>query len=850
MTLSSGTRLGVYEILSLAGAGGMGEVYRARDSRLDRIVAIKILPSAHPELQARFQREAKAVAALSHPGIVAIFDFGSANGISYAVTELLQGETVRRRLEDGPFPASKATDFAIQIAEALAAAHDRGIIHRDLKPENLFITKGDRIKILDFGLARQNLVPGADTTIQTVALDTSPGIILGTVGYMSPEQVRGQTAGPASDIFSFGVVLYEMLTGARPFKGDSAAETMHAILKEEPAAPLEMNRHLFPALSRIVRHCIEKDPDQRFHSAHDVAFALRTFSADVDAPHAATPGRRWRGGALTGAAAVLVAGIGTGILIDRAARSAPTPQPTYRRLTFERGSISNARFAPDGNTIVYSATWGGKPNEIFTTRVESRESRPLGVHGRLHAVSSRSEVAVGLASRRLGLASNVARVPLAGGAPREVVDRVTWADWSPDGAELAVVRAFDSTRRVEYPIGRVVYETHGFITDLRVSPDGQWLALAEHPPDYFFSAGSLVVVNHKGEKRVLSHNWADLWGIAWRPDGREVWFTAAGPGEFKALRAVSLDGGERLVSRMIGQIDLLDIGRDGRVLISQPNFRIEMMARGPGASTPQDLTWLGLSGLGDLSRDGRRVLFTRYPEGGGEGGEAYVRDTDGAPAVRLGEGLASALSPDGTWALCVLSSPARLVALPTGVGTTKTLQTRGFSYLPAASWFNDSLRVAFIAQKDNGAPHAYVQNIDGGDPQPFGPPGVSSALVAPDDRTVVGETPSGPIMMTIGSSDSQPVRGLNAGDRPIGWSGDGRSLFFTRQRDLNTEVYRLDVASGRQTLLSVLTIPDPAGASPPGTGPTSGVRITPDGRSYAFSFLRTLSDLFLVDGLK
>jgi hypothetical protein len=850
MALVAGTRLGRYQILALVGAGGMGEVYRARDTGLDRSVAVKVVRSADPELQARFEREARAVAALSHPSILALYDYGTADGIAYAVTELLDGRTLREPLTEGPLPASKTIDYAIQIADALAAAHDVGVVHRDLKPENLFITKNDRVKILDFGLARQTVLPGPATIAPTLARDTAPGTVLGTVGYMSPEQVRGQPAGPASDIFSFGVVLYEMLTARRPFAGDSAAETMHAILAHDPPDIAQTSPSAPPALDRIVRHCMEKDPDRRFHSAHDLAFALRAMS-DITAPRAVVTPARARLPRVLAAAALLLVGAAAAVIVGRLLRPQPPGFPTYRRLTFERGTVGQARFAPDGNTVVYHASWRGDPVEIFTTRVDSRESRALGMTGRLFAVSSASELALDLLGAPEMLSGRLARVPLSGGAPRVVSDDVTWADWSPDGNDLAVVRAVGQREQIEFPIGNVIYRTSDNITHLRVSPQGNWVAFAEHPPDYFFSAGSIIALSRAGEKRELSKNWADAFGLAWEATGREVWFTAAKRGEFKALRAVTLNGVERLIQRPLGQVDLADVSRDGRLLLVQPNFRVEMMALGPGAATERDLTWLGLSGVADISRDGRQVLFTQLPEGAGEGGLAYIRQTDGTPAVRLGDGVALALSPDGKWALCQRSSPSQLVLLPTGAGTLKLLRNSGLYYLGQASWFPDSRRIVFVAQTNAGGdPRAYVQDIDGGDPEAIGPPGIRHPLVAPDGRSVAGFLQSGPVCFTIGGNDVRPCPRLVPGDEPIGWSGDGRALFFARAHGLTVDVQRLDLATGRGTLLRTLANPDPAGASRPGTGPTQGVRVTPDGKYYAYSFIRTLSDLYLVAGLK
>jgi len=281
MTLAPGTKLGPYEIQSALGSGGMGEVYRARDTRLDRVVAVKILPEALAKdgdrLQ-RFEHEARVLSTLSHPNLLSIYDVGSQDGIHYLVSEFLEGHTLRELLKDNPLGVRRATDYGLQIAKGLSAAHEKGIVHRDLKPENIFVTTDGRVKILDFGLAKQSLADTGNSSGLTQTVQTVPGVVLGTVGYMAPEQVRGQPADSRSDLFSFGSVLYEMLSGKRAFHGDTPADMMSAILKEDPPELIETGRQIPPALEGIVRHCLEKNPQNRFQSAHDLAFNLEQLS--------------------------------------------------------------------------------------------------------------------------------------------------------------------------------------------------------------------------------------------------------------------------------------------------------------------------------------------------------------------------------------------------------------------------------------------------------------------------------------------------------------------------------------------------------------------------------------------
>jgi len=382
MNLTPGSKLGPYEIVSLLGAGGMGEVYRARDSRLKRDVAVKVLPQAlslDADRLRRFEQEALATAALNHPNILAVFDIGTHEGAPYVVSELLEGETLRERVRGGPLVMRKALDYALQIAHGLAAAHEKGIIHRDLKPDNLFITKDGRVKILDFGLAKLTQPEaGAHTSLATATQATEAGVVMGTAGYMSPEQVRGVAVDPRSDIFSFGAILYEMLSGKRAFHGETSADTMSAILKEDPPDLSETGRNVSPALERIVQHCLEKNPESRFHSASDIAFDLEHLSgtsgasARVAAVAAAPP----RGKLLLALAAGLVIAVvmlGLGWWLGRSGgagpstskshfardRSAtPASRPTAAWFTAHRGTAVTTSSTCRGWTIRARVNWG------------------------------------------------------------------------------------------------------------------------------------------------------------------------------------------------------------------------------------------------------------------------------------------------------------------------------------------------------------------------------------------------------------------------------------------------------------------------------------------------------------
>src|SRR5882757_4473745 len=391
MPLASGTTLGPYEIVSPLGAGGMGEVYRAKDTRLGREVALKILPEAfasEPERLRRFEQEARAVAALNQPNILAIHDIGSQGegpkATPFLVSELLEGETLRAILDRGALAQRKTIEYGVQIAHGLAAAHEKSIVHRDLKPENIFVTKDGRIKILDFGLAKLAQTPGAEPDEVTLTSPhTAVGVVMGTASYMAPEQVRGDAADPRTDIFAFGAVLYEMLSGVRAFRRDTAVETMTAILHEDPPELSLSGSPIAPALERTLRHCLEKAPEQRFQTARDLAFDLESFSTltpVLAGPVAVKkpgfkPGKR--GWYALGAVGLLALGGLAGWRATVATRKATGSQ--FHQLTYRRGELQDARFTANGENIIYTAAWDGSDPEIYTVGANAHGGHSLGI---------------------------------------------------------------------------------------------------------------------------------------------------------------------------------------------------------------------------------------------------------------------------------------------------------------------------------------------------------------------------------------------------------------------------------------------------------------------------------------
>jgi Tol biopolymer transport system component len=865
MTLATGTKLGPYEILAPLGAGGMGEVWKATDARLDRAVALKVLPEdffEDKERVARFEREAKLLAALNHPNIAAIYSFEEIPGTPGSpgrhvlAQELLEGETLRSALAGGKLSQRNAIDYALQIAHGLAAAHDKGIIHRDLKPENLFVTKDGRLKILDFGLAKltHQEEGGQATNLPTASAGTEPGVVMGTLGYMSPEQVKGKPADARSDIFSFGAILYEMLSGKRAFHGDSAAETMSAILREDPPELSVTNQSISPGLDRIVRHCIEKNPEQRFHSAHDVAFDLEALSgvsaSGLQPALASSAGRKRR--LFPAAVAVLLAGTAAAAyLAGRRVESASRPGgASFQQLTYSQQTIFNARFAPDGRTIVYSAALRGNTPELFTVRPEFPEAKPLGLRGmHLLSVSSRGELALLTGPRYIAhnvYQGTLAQVPLEGGAPRDVLENVREADWSPDGASLAVIREVSGKDRLEFPVGKVLCETGGYLSDLRFSPRGDRIAFFEHPVRWD-DRGLVAVVDLQGKRAILADGFWGEEGIAWSPDGKEVLFSAGKAYSAFNVLAVTLSGRRRTALESAGGVTIHDVRPDGRWLATRDDFLQGMPVLLPGQAAERDLSWLDLSDRPILSADGKTILFTEQSGSLGVNYAVCLRRTDGSPVVRLGEGTPADLSPDGKWALAIVpTSPQQLVLYPTGAGESRRLERGGIESYESAMFFPDG-RLALVCGHEPGhAPRCYVQEITGGKPRAVTPEGTTKGILSPDARQIlVRASGGGLVLYPTGGGDGRPVPGTTLEDVAIRWSRDGGSIFVCRGSDVPLRIERLAVPSGRRDPLRTVGPADLSGVTS-----ISSPFLADDGKSYAYTFSRTISHLFLVEGAR
>jgi Tol biopolymer transport system component len=860
MSLSAGTRLGSYEIVALIGAGGMGEVYRAHDSALGRDVAIKVLPaavSADADRLRRFESEARAAGLLNHPNILSIYGFGEHDGAPFVVSELLEGATLRDRMGGTALSPRRAIDYALQVALGLAAAHEKGIVHRDLKPENLFVTDDGRVKILDFGLAKLTQpegLPAGVTAAPTMTAGTEPGVVMGTAGYMSPEQVRGLAADHRSDIFSFGAVLYEMLTGRRAFRGDSSIETMSAILKEDPPELSETNRNVPPGLERIVRHCLEKSPQLRIQSARDLAYDLEGLSGvsgTTAAPTIETAKPR-RGIGLTVAIAGALALLALGFLAGRrvagsAAASGPNEGIRYRRLTFRRGNVVFARFAPDGQTIVYGAAWGDKPAEIYLARVDGRESQPLGIpSASLLAISKAGELAVALKKTNVfGTrgGGTLARVPMTGGTPRELVENVSLADWNPEGTDLAVVRTLGTSTRIEYPVGKKLYETTNDVSALRFSPKGDRIAFAEPSP-----AAVYVIDIASGRRSPLVTGWVVIDGMAWHPTRDEIWFDGVDASLQTGLFAVNSSGKIRALTQAPDLPSIHDISRDGNLLIERETTRTGILLHREGEPQERDLSWLDHSAIARVSDDGRTMLFSEQGEGGGAKGAVYIRPTDGSPAVRLGDGVARDLSPDGRSALAIARAAATsLVLLPTGVGQPRTVPIGKLELIDAR--FLPGGRQIVLAASEPGQPLGLsVMDLEGGAPRAFVREAVTDgAAISPDGRQIALLGPERLAKMyPVDGSAPRAIAGAEPADVPIQWSVDGKSIYFTRRGEIPAPIDVVDISSGKKRRWKTLMPADRVGVVRIDT-----VFVTPDGRTVAYNVARVLtSDLYLASGLK
>jgi hypothetical protein len=867
VALQPGSRIGSYEIRSPLGAGGMGEVYRAHDAHLGRDVALKTLPEAFatdPERVARFEREARILATLNHPNIATLFGFEKQDGVLALVMELVEGQTLhdhllRIAMPGRGLPLTDVIGIARQIVDALDAAHEKGIVHRDLKPANIKLTPDGTVKVLDFGLAKAIVAAESgshQTETRTLSpAETRPNAVMGTAAYMSPEQARGLPLDRRTDVWAFGCVLFEMLAGRPSFARATSSDTIAAVLTGEidwSALP----PNLPPAMRQLVGRCLERSTKGRLRDIADARPYLdgaATPTPAASGTHAvagvAPQGGVSRRALLTSSAAVGLLGAGLGAAYA-GRRTDPVAVPSYQRLTFRRGMIRTARFGPDFQTVLYGALWDGDVCRVYTVRPESPESSPVALPPAAPlAISSTGELALALGTHRRGIMTygTLARVPMAGGAPRELLESVKFADWSPEGTDLAVVRLSGDRDVLEFPAGTVIAEPSepsGGFSFPRVSPRGDAVAVFELE---FAGAlwGKVVIVDRSGARRAESARFVNVFGLAWHGD--DVWFTAADelPLLRNAVHAMNPSGTVRVVARVPGNTSLHDIAPDGRVLIARTDDRGGISVRVPGAAAERDLSWLDAANLADLSPDGSRALFYELGVGGGAKGSVYLRGTDGSPAVRLGDGQAQALSPDGRWAI-TQNGPPHLALIPTGAGASRRLERPGLSLL-GARWLPDGKRLVTRARAGQGAARLYVLEVDGTGVTPITPEGLIVGVYgwapSPDGTMVAVSTANGPQLFAVAGGSGRTVPGASTTSRVVGWITSG--LLVSEDPLGGGIVHRVNPGTGQRDTWADIQPLDPAGIM---SLNLATLVTTPDGRGYGYTWHRATSDLFLVRG--
>jgi serine/threonine protein kinase len=821
----AGRTLGPYRLDALIGAGAMGEVYSGWDLRLHRRVAVKALSARFaesPERVRRLEAEGRAAAAVTHPNVVTVYDTGTDGGVPFIVSELISGETLRSLMDRGRVPRRTALDLAVQLARGLAAAHTQGVVHRDLKPENLLVTGDGTLKILDFGLARVS----GDRDVEA----TEPGTVLGTSGYLSPEQARGEPADERSDIFAIGAILFELLTGKRAFGGATFADRLSEVLRDtpkpidDPAAP-------------VIHRCLQKDPGKRFQAAGDLAWVLEAQRGD-EALSSRHPLRRQvsRRTFLLGTAAAGLAGAALGRALSPSRRPS---LPEYRQLTYRQGRVASARFTRDGDSVIYSAAWEELPTTIFTARLGGGGTRPLPLPpAQLLAVSSRGELALSLKHRYVEgfhQRGQLAVAPLEGGEPRGLGVEVQHADFTPDGAELAIVRPSAGRFRLELPAGRVLLEG-GWLSCPRVSPDGQAVACLVHdgPGD---DRGDLVLVSRSGgAARTVAAGWSSIDGLAWAPGGRALWISASRAGGNNSVHAIGLDGRALTHVPTAGRLRVHDVGPGGQMAVTHVSGRLRMMVKAPGASQEVDLSLSDVSLVADLSADGESVVFAEFGDVDTANG-AYLRSTRGGAALRLGEGVPIDLADDGRGVLAWrYGEPISVAVFPVPEGQPRPLPLPGLARVRWARWCAGN-RI-LVEGAVPGRPHRLWRLDPDRSLTPLTDEGVSGpSRLDPGGRKLALMVGERLMVVDIEGGTPRAVPGTFVDEAVCGWHA-GAADVLLRSKSPPIRIRRVNEATGASTPLLEISPP------PLGRRGIDAVAVSPSGDAYAYSYGQELSRLY------
>ena len=849
-----GKNLAHYEIIDLLGKGGMGEVYRALDKKLGREVALKILPSEmskDPERLARFDREARTLATLQHPNVASAYGFEETPEARFLVMELVEGEGLDTLMARGPVPVPDARKIAAQIACGLEAAHEKGIVHRDLKPANIRITKDGTVKVLDFGLAKAWTGASPDANLSNsptmTAHATVQGVILGTASYMSPEQARGQDVDKRSDIWAFGVILWEMLTGKRLFDGNTASDVMAGVLRadiNENALPADTP----PAIRRLLKRCLEREVKHRLRDIGDAALELEEAGGEspVHLASSKAVGAPSRLAWVALMAVAIIGSVGATWMVTRNSSSNVTEQTLiqFDQKTFDQQAVFNARFLPDGQGIVYSGALLGNVPTLMHLAANAKSPRRIGPDAtHLLAVSREGELAVLMDAKfrhHRVFTGTLANMNL-DGSPRPLVENVSDADWGP-GGQLAIVRKVGGGDLLEYPIGNVLYQTSGYVSDIRISPDGTKVAFLDHQW-WMDDRGRLKMVDAAGQVTTLSDEYWAIEGVAWAPDGLEILFAGSKTDvRLVALAANLADGQVRQILGSPATITIFDVDAQKNWLITDENNLHGVAAHPAGSDRDIDLTWLDSSWGPILAPDNKTLFFTN-----GHGGNNYTvvsRTTDGSPLITLGEGDLQAISPDGAWVTAKMATPPGLALYPTGTGAPRILERGPIVQYQDFKWFPDSQHVFFTGNEADGQVRCYRQAIAGGPPEFIDVPGMEkSALLTLDGEALLGmATDLKWYLFPLAGGEPRLVPGLRTSDEITAWNREGTAVFVREQNLVPATFIRVDLATDQRVEDFTLG-PDPR----PGLlwlnffGPV----LDPE-QGYAYAYQNTLNQIYVV----